>query len=102
MARYRGRAERDARRMRVLADVAEIAHGGQPVEEIARAVVDVLVPRVVDLCAIDIIGPGGRLAAARRRGGRRAATTRESSWAARCPRRARRSIACRAPSTVPC
>ncbi|HEY6522969.1 MAG TPA: SpoIIE family protein phosphatase [Solirubrobacteraceae bacterium] len=61
MARYRGDAERDARRMRVLAEVAEIAHGGQPVEEIARAVIDVLVPRVVDLCAIDIIGPGGRL-----------------------------------------
>ncbi len=61
MARYRGDAERDARRMRVLAEVAEIAHGGQPVEEIARAVVDVLVPRVVDLCAIDIIGPGGRI-----------------------------------------
>jgi PAS domain S-box-containing protein len=61
MARYRGSADRDARRMRVLADVAEIAHGGQRVEEIARAVVDVLVPRVVDLCAIDIIGPGGQI-----------------------------------------
>ena len=61
MARYRGEAERDARRMRVLAEVAEIAHGGQSVEEIARAVVEVLVPRVFDLCAIDIIGPGGRL-----------------------------------------
>jgi serine phosphatase RsbU (regulator of sigma subunit)/PAS domain-containing protein len=61
MARYRGRAERDAWRMRVLADVAEIAHGDQPVDEIARAVAAVLVPRVVDLCAIDIIGPGGRL-----------------------------------------
>jgi serine phosphatase RsbU (regulator of sigma subunit)/PAS domain-containing protein len=61
MARYRGQAERDAWRMRVLADVAEIAQVGQPVDEIARAVVDVLVPRVVDLCAIDIIGPGGRL-----------------------------------------
>jgi GAF domain-containing protein len=61
MARYRGEAERDARRMRVLAEVAEIAHGGQPVDEIARAVVDVLVPRLVDLCVIDIIGPGGRL-----------------------------------------
>jgi GAF domain-containing protein len=61
MARYRVNAERDARRMRVLAEVAEIAHGGRPVDEIARAVVDVLVPRVVDLCAIDVIGPGGRL-----------------------------------------
>jgi serine phosphatase RsbU (regulator of sigma subunit)/PAS domain-containing protein len=60
-ARYRGKAEREARRMRVLADVAEIAHGGQPVDAIARAVVDVLVPRVADLCVIDIIGPGGRL-----------------------------------------
>jgi GAF domain-containing protein len=61
MARYRVTAERDARRMRVLADIAEIAHGGQPVEEIARAVADVLVPRVVDLCAIDILGPGGQI-----------------------------------------
>ncbi len=59
MARYRGKAEREARRMRVLADVSGIAHG--PVDEIARAVVEVLVPRVVDLCAIDIIGPGGRV-----------------------------------------
>ena len=61
MARYRGNADRDAGRMRVLADVGEIAHGGQPVDEIARAVVDVLVPRVADLCTIDIIGPGGGL-----------------------------------------
>ncbi|HEX3690001.1 MAG TPA: SpoIIE family protein phosphatase [Solirubrobacteraceae bacterium] len=61
MARYRGDAERDAGRIRVLADVAEIAHGGQQAQEIARAVVDVLVPRVVDLCAIDVVGPGGML-----------------------------------------
>ena len=61
MARYRSTADRDAGRMRVLAEVAEIAHGGQEVEEIARAVVDVLVPRVVDLCTIDIVGPGGML-----------------------------------------
>jgi len=60
MARYRGDADRDAGRMRVLADVAGISQGGQQVEEIARAVVDVLVPRVADLCTIDIIGPGGR------------------------------------------
>jgi len=61
MARYRGEAERDARRMRVLAEVAEIAHGGQPAEEIARALVEALVPGLVDLCAIDIVGPGGRV-----------------------------------------
>jgi serine phosphatase RsbU (regulator of sigma subunit)/PAS domain-containing protein len=61
MARYRGKAERDAGRLRVLADISEIAHGGQTVEQIARAVNDVLVPRVVDLCTIDIVGPGGRL-----------------------------------------
>ncbi len=61
MARYRVTADRDARRMRVLADIAEIAHGDQPVEEIARAVIDVLVPRLVDLCAIDVIGPGGQI-----------------------------------------
>ena len=61
MARYRGKADRDAGRLRVLADVAEIAQGGQRAEEIARAVTDVLVPRVVDLCAIDIIGPGGQV-----------------------------------------
>ncbi|MGZ6627891.1 MAG: GAF domain-containing protein, partial [Solirubrobacteraceae bacterium] len=61
MARYRGKAERDAGRMRVLADVAEIAQGGQRAEDIARTVTAVLVPRVVDLCTIDIIGPGRRL-----------------------------------------
>jgi GAF domain-containing protein len=61
MARYRGDADRDARRMRVLADVAEIAQGGQPVEEIARALIDVLVPRLVDVCVIDIRTPEGRV-----------------------------------------
>jgi serine phosphatase RsbU (regulator of sigma subunit)/PAS domain-containing protein len=60
-ALYRRQLRRDAWRMRVLADVAEIAHGGQPVEEIARALVELLVPRVVDLCAIDMIGAGGEL-----------------------------------------
>jgi hypothetical protein len=59
MARFRGKAERDAGRLRVLADVAQIAHGGEPVEAIARAVVEVLVPRVADLCAIDITGLAG-------------------------------------------
>ena len=59
MARYRGDADRDARRMRVLADVAEIAHGGRPVDDIAWALIEVLVPRVVDLCTIDIRTPEG-------------------------------------------
>ncbi|MFL5865116.1 MAG: SpoIIE family protein phosphatase [Solirubrobacteraceae bacterium] len=54
MARYRGYADRDTGRMRVLADVAEIAQGGRSVEEIARALTDLLVPRVTDLCTIDI------------------------------------------------
>jgi GAF domain-containing protein len=61
MARYRGNAERDARRLRVLADVAGMTHGALPVEEIARAVVDALVPRLVDLCAIDMIAPDGQM-----------------------------------------
>jgi GAF domain-containing protein len=60
-ALYRRQLTRDARRLRVLADVAEIAHGGQPVEEIAWALVDLLVLRLVDLCAIDLLGPGGTL-----------------------------------------
>jgi GAF domain-containing protein len=59
MARYRVDADRDARRMRVLADVAEIAQGGRAVEEMAWALIDVLVPRVVDLCTIDIRTPEG-------------------------------------------
>ncbi|MGZ4171839.1 MAG: SpoIIE family protein phosphatase [Solirubrobacteraceae bacterium] len=59
MARYRVHADRDTRRMRVLADVAETAHGGRPVEDIAWALIDVLVPRVVDLCTIDIRTPEG-------------------------------------------
>ena len=101
MARYRGEAERDARRMRVLAEVAEIAYGGQPVEEIARAVVDVLVPRVVDLCAIDIIGPGGRL----RRLAGAAAGAPDRGTRAPGPHPAdggRRAVARRSPSTGPC
>ncbi len=67
MARYRGNADRDGRRMRVLADIAEIAYGGRPAADIGPAVIDVLVPRLVDLCVIDMVGPGGglrRLAAA--------------------------------------
>ena len=59
MARYRFDADRDARRMRVLADVAGIAQGGRPVDAIAWALIDVLVPRVVDLCTIDIRTPEG-------------------------------------------
>ena len=58
---YRQRLRRDDARLRVLADVAEVAQGGKPVEEIAWALVDLLVPRLVDLCAIDLIGPEGRL-----------------------------------------
>jgi GAF domain-containing protein len=61
MARYRGNADRDARRLRVLADVAGMTHGAMPVEEIARGVVDALVPRLVDLCAIDMIAPDGQM-----------------------------------------
>jgi serine phosphatase RsbU (regulator of sigma subunit)/PAS domain-containing protein len=61
MAIFRQQMGRDAHRMRVLADVAGIAHGGQPVEEIARALADLLVPRLADLCAIDMIGADGRL-----------------------------------------
>lgn len=60
MARYRASAERDAHRMRVLADIAEIAYGGRPAEEIAAALIDVLVPDLVDLCVIDGVGPGAR------------------------------------------
>ena len=71
MARYRGNADRDARRMRVLADVAEIAQGGQPVEEIAWALIDVLVPRLVDVVRDRHPHPGGQgRAAGGRRGGR--------------------------------
>ena len=53
---YRRRLGREVSRMRVLADVAEIAQGGQPVEEIASALVELLVPRLSDLCAIDMLG----------------------------------------------
>ena len=58
---YRDGLRRHAQRMRVLADVAGVAHGGEPAEEIAAALIDVLVPRLVDLCAIDLIGPEGKL-----------------------------------------
>ena len=58
---YRDGLRRHALRMRILADVAGIARGGEPVTEIASALIDVLVPRLVDLCAIDLIGAEGRL-----------------------------------------
>ena len=57
----RQRLRRDAHRMRVLADVAEVAQGGRPMEEVAWALADLLVPRLADLCAIDLLGAEGRL-----------------------------------------
>ena len=60
-ANLRQRLGRDARRMRVLADVAEIAQGGQSMERIASALADLLVPRLADLCVIDTLGAEGRL-----------------------------------------
>ncbi len=81
MAIYREQLRRDAGRMRVLADVAEVANGDQPVQEIARAITVLLVPRLVDLCAIDLIGADGRLrrlAAAARAGGQADALLRRT------------------------
>lgn len=71
LTRYRRRAAREARRMQVLADLATAAHGGLAVDALAQAIADLLVPRVVDLCLIDVTGGGGeprRLAAALRGG----------------------------------
>jgi GAF domain-containing protein len=59
MAAYRSRLQRDAVRMRVLADVSQIAHGRLGVEETAQAVADVLVPAVADLCLVDAVDADG-------------------------------------------
>jgi GAF domain-containing protein len=61
MASYRERLRLEARRLQILADVAEIANGGKRVPEMAQALCDLLVPRLVDMCVIDLIGGDGRI-----------------------------------------
>jgi PAS domain S-box-containing protein len=61
MADYRRRVLRDARRMRVLADVATAAHGDLDVPRLAQAIADLLVPRLVDVCVIDIAAGDGQI-----------------------------------------
>jgi GAF domain-containing protein len=60
-ANYRRRLRRDTRRLRMLADVAQVAYIGQRAPDIARAISDLLVPGLADLCVIDVIGGNGEL-----------------------------------------
>lgn len=55
----RRRLGRDADRMAVLAQVAEVARGGRPLERMAQELADVVVPRVADLCVIEAAVPDG-------------------------------------------
>ena len=57
----RRRLCRDEQRMRVLADLAGVAHGSGSVEAIAGAVAGLLVPRLVDFCAIDLVRADARV-----------------------------------------
>jgi len=57
----RERLRRDEQRMRVLADLAGVANGGGRAEEIADAIARLLVPRLVDFCAIDLLRADGRV-----------------------------------------
>ena len=62
MARYRAELGRDARRMQVLADIANAAaHGELEVVPLAQRIADLLVPRLVDVCVIDVLGAGDEL-----------------------------------------
>ena len=61
MAGYRARMVTEATRMRVLADIAEVAHGGRSAQEIAAAVADLVVPRVASFCVIDVVGRNGEI-----------------------------------------
>jgi GAF domain-containing protein len=60
-ADYRRRLRRDTRRLRLLADVAQVAYIGQRAPDIAQAIADLLVPELVDLCVIDVVGGDGKL-----------------------------------------
>ena len=61
MASYREGLHREASRLQTLADVAEVAHGGLRVPDMAQSLCDLLVPRLYDLCVIDLIGGDGRV-----------------------------------------
>jgi PAS domain S-box-containing protein len=61
MADYRRRATRDARRMQVLADLADVAYAGKEVGPLAQDICDLLVPRLVAHCAIDRLGGDGQV-----------------------------------------
>ncbi len=61
MSAYRRRAEQDAQRLRALADLAAVAQSGHPRDRVAQAVSDLAVPRVADLCVIDVLGADDQL-----------------------------------------
>ncbi|HZE05584.1 MAG TPA: hypothetical protein VE127_10195, partial [Solirubrobacteraceae bacterium] len=58
---HRRRLRRDNERMRILADLAGVANGGETAEQIAQAIADLLVPRLVDICAIDMLRADARV-----------------------------------------
>ncbi|HET8978706.1 MAG TPA: SpoIIE family protein phosphatase [Solirubrobacteraceae bacterium] len=58
---HRRQLRRDNERMRILADLAGVANGGETAEQIARAIADLLVPRLVHVCAIDMLRADGRV-----------------------------------------
>ncbi len=60
-ADYRRRSRRDARRLRLLADVAQVAYIGQRAPDIAQSIADLLVPELADLCVIDVVAGNGQL-----------------------------------------
>ena len=61
MAIFRGRLARDARRMALLAAVAEIAHESRPARDQAQAFTDLLVAQLVDFALIDMATEDGQV-----------------------------------------
>ena len=60
IATLRLRLVLDAERLRLLADLAEVAEARRGADELARDVAALLVPRLVDFCVISQIDPDGR------------------------------------------
>lgn len=61
MASLRVRLNKEAVRLRALAELGRVAQGGLPAAETARAMVECLVPAVADLCVIDAVDEDGHL-----------------------------------------
>jgi serine phosphatase RsbU (regulator of sigma subunit)/PAS domain-containing protein len=65
----RERSRLRGERLRILDTAATIADGSRPLDETLDAITELIVPSVADICAIDVIHPGGATRAAVRASG---------------------------------